>query len=79
MYCNVTKYCRLGQIFAFEKKLCHSCSLQCCGVSPILVYCGCMEDIRGNGVGFLQVLHIYVSLGAGMLGLFEAVVSVDLV
>jgi len=38
-----------------------------------------MEDIRGNGVGFLKVLHIYVLSGAGILGPFEAVVSVDLV
>jgi len=38
-----------------------------------------MEDIRGNGVGFLQVLHIYVSSGAGILGPFEAVLAVDLV
>jgi len=37
-----------------------------------------MEDIIGNGVDFLQVLHIYVSSGAGILGPFEAVVSVDL-
>jgi len=57
----------------------HSCSLQCCGVSPILVFYGCMENIRGNGVGFLQVLCVSVSLGAVILGPFEAVVSVDLV
>ena len=36
-------------------------------------------DERMNGVGFLQVLHIYVSSGAGILGPFEAVVSMDLV